>query len=83
MVADRRVSKLIRPGRQEVNVVAMSHVLLCTWLADESSCLETAVSGDCCQDVASEYGNIQFSECWTDCAAETRPSSEQGLVSTS
>ena len=55
MVADRRVSKLIRPGRQEVNVVAMSHVLLCTWLADESSCLETAVSGDCCQDVASEY----------------------------
>ena len=55
MVADRRVSKLIRPGRQEVNVVAMSHVLLCTWLADESSCLETAVSGDCWQDVASEY----------------------------
>ena len=55
MVADRRVSKLIRPGRQEVNVVAMSHVLPCTWLADESSCLETAVSGDCWQDVASEY----------------------------
>ena len=82
MVADRRVSKLIRPGRQEVNVVAMSHVLLCTWLADESSCLETAVSGDCWQDVASEYGNT-FSECWADCAAETRPSSEQGLVSTS
>ena len=60
MVADRRVSKLIRPGRQEVNVVAMSHVLLCTWLADESSCLETAVSGDCWQDVASEYGNTVF-----------------------
>ena len=55
MVADRRVSKLIRPGRQEENVVAMSHVLLCTWLADESSCLETAVSADCWQDVASEY----------------------------
>ena len=82
MVADRRVSKLIRPGRQEVNVVAMSHVLLCTWLADESSCLETAVSGDCCRMLLRNTG-IHFSECWADCAAETRPSSEQGVVSTS
>ena len=65
-----------------MNVGAMSHVLLCTWLADESSCLEPAVSADCCRMLPRNTG-IQFSECWADCAAEARPSSEQGLVSPS